>query len=133
LKEQATPADTIVSPWANAVTTATATPLALDKTDGVNVDRAGLARALLQWIWTAGQTYQPKASRDAAARWSSDILKDLDLLSACHITSFQAGDSTVTASSAASPFEKLKFFVSRQSRCEHDDTLLERLRTLVLS
>jgi proteasome component ECM29 len=123
LKEQATPADASANPWANAVTTATATPLASDDTDGVNVDRAGLSRALLPLIWTAGQTYQPKASRVAAARWSSDLLKNLDLPSACHIMCFLAGDSDITASSIAREGLGLPKHVTEEIPTNTDDSV----------
>ena len=61
----------------------------------------GLARALLPLLWSAAQSSQPKASRVAAARWSSDLLKSLDLPNACHILCFLAGDKDVTAASIA--------------------------------
>ena len=64
-------------------------------------NRDGLARALLPLLWNAAQSSQPKASRVAASRWSSDLLKTLDLPSACHILCFLAGDPDVTAASIA--------------------------------
>ena len=64
-------------------------------------DNQGLARALLPLLWSAAQSSQPKASRVAAARWSSDLLKSLDLPNACHILCFLAGDKDVTAASIA--------------------------------
>ena len=60
-----------------------------------------LASALLPLIWTASQPSQPKASRVAAARWSSDLLKTIDLANASHLLCFLAGDTDVTSASIA--------------------------------
>eukprot|EP00977_Amphora_coffeiformis_P014885 scaffold4242_cov175-Amphora_coffeaeformis.AAC.9 len=76
--EQTTPSDAIQSP-----------------------DSASLARSLLPLLWTASQPHQAKASRVAAARWSHGILKHLDLVKACHLLCFLAGDGDVTAASLA--------------------------------
>jgi len=67
----------------------------------MTVDKSSLARSLLPLIWSAAQSYQPKASRVAASRWASDLLKGLQLANACHILCFLAGDSDVTAASIA--------------------------------
>jgi proteasome component ECM29 len=125
-EENATPSpsDASANPWATASTTATATPaIALDATDTVTVDRAGLAKALLPLIWTAAQTYQPKASRVAAARWSSDLLKELGLANACHIMCFLAGDSDVTASSIAREGLGLPKHVTEEIPTNADDSV----------
>jgi len=98
--DQPAPTDSSANPWANAAPVGS---MAAGETvaDGVTASADGLSRALLPMIWTAAQTYQPKASRVAAARWSSDLLKEVDLGSACHILCFLAGDSDITASSIA--------------------------------
>jgi hypothetical protein len=111
------------NPWASAATDSALRYSPLDDTYSVSVDRAGLSRALLPLIWTAGQTYQPKASRVAAARWSSDLLKDLDLSSACHIMCFLAGDSDVTASSIAREGLGLPKHVTEEIRTNTDDSV----------
>jgi proteasome component ECM29 len=86
------------NPWLNAA----AQPGALANVEStISVDRSGLARALLPLIWTAAQGHQTKASRVTAAQWASDLLKDLDLVSGCHILCFLAGDSDATAANLA--------------------------------
>jgi len=60
-----------------------------------------LGKSLLPILWAASHKSQPKQSRVAAARWSSDLLIDLDMISGTHILSFLAGDSDVTASGIA--------------------------------
>jgi len=88
------------NPWMDT-STVSDTKDSIGQSGSAAVDRDGLSRALLPLIWTAAQSYQPKASRVAAARWSSDLLKELALPSACHILCFLAGDADVTASSIA--------------------------------
>jgi proteasome component ECM29 len=60
-----------------------------------------LCKLLLPILWNAAQHSQPKQCRVAAARWASDLLWILDLISACHILCFLAGDSDLTAASIA--------------------------------
>ena len=87
------------NPW--AVPTVSDSKLQLTSGDTVMNDGEGLARALLPLLWSGAQSTQPKASRVAAARWSSELLKTLDLPNACHILCFLAGDKDVTAASIA--------------------------------
>ena len=86
------------NPWSQAPTTVRQQTA---NRDGAVRDGNGLARALLPLLWSAAQSSQPKASRVAAARWASDLLKMLDLPNACHILCFLAGDKDVTAASIA--------------------------------
>lgn len=60
-----------------------------------------LSRSLLPLLWTSAQSFQPKASRVAAARWSSELLRKTQLSTACHLLCFLAGDGDVTAASIA--------------------------------
>eukprot|EP00536_Pseudo-nitzschia_multiseries_P015198 jgi/Psemu1/320813/estExt_fgenesh1_pm.C_8350006 len=60
-----------------------------------------LGRSLLPILWAASHASQPRQSRVAAARWSSDLLLELDVTNGTHILSFLAGDTDVTASSIA--------------------------------
>jgi proteasome component ECM29 len=64
-------------------------------------DRASLLGALIPLVWSAAQCHKPKASRVAAARWASELLKELEITSACHILCFLAGDEDPTAASIA--------------------------------
>jgi proteasome component ECM29 len=58
-----------------------------------------LANALIPLLWNALQPTFPKASRHAAAQWAEELLKPIDLNSACHILCYVSGDSDVTAAS----------------------------------
>ena len=71
------------------------------KAKGATLDRTGLARALLPLLWNGAQGTHAKASRVASARWSNDLLKNLDGPNACHLLCFLAGDSDVTVSAIA--------------------------------
>ena len=88
----------VSNPWATA-SPATEQTTSSDATN--SPDSASLARSLLPLLWTASQPHQAKASRVAAARWSQGILKHLDLVKACHLLCFLAGDGDVTAASLA--------------------------------
>ena len=93
--------DESINPWSQATTVSDAKlQTTVDGNRAVR-DNDGLARALLPLLWSAAQSSQPKASRVAAARWASDLLKALDLPNACHILCFLAGDKDVTAASIA--------------------------------
>lgn len=84
------------NPWASTIDFATKA-----HTDTTTLDHIALSKALLPLLWTAAQGYQPKASRVASARWSTDLLRELDLNSACHLLCFLAGDVDPTAASIA--------------------------------
>ena len=60
-----------------------------------------LASALIPLLWNALQPTLPKASRHAAAQWANELLKPIDLNSACHILCFVSGDKDVTAAKLA--------------------------------
>lgn len=60
-----------------------------------------LAKLLLPLLWSASQISQTKSSRLAAARWSRELLKKLDLINACHILCFLSGDKDTTVASIA--------------------------------
>jgi proteasome component ECM29 len=89
------------NPWSQAPRVSDAKLQVASGGDFAARNSDGLARALLPLLWSAAQSSQPKASRVAASRWSSDLLKTLDLPSACHILCFLAGDIDVMASSIA--------------------------------
>ena len=90
-----------VNPWGEA-------PNAARNNDGQSetdtsptaiVDQLG--KSLLPILWAASHKSQSRQSRVAAARWSSDLLVDLDVINATHILSFLAGDTDVTAAAIA--------------------------------
>jgi len=89
------------NPWSQTGPTLSDAKMQTGNGDAVMRDSEGLARALLPLLWSGAQSSQPKASRVAAARWSSELLKTLDLPNACHILCFLAGDKDVTAASIA--------------------------------
>uniref|UniRef100_A0A7S4MII8 Non-specific serine/threonine protein kinase n=1 Tax=Odontella aurita TaxID=265563 RepID=A0A7S4MII8_9STRA len=60
-----------------------------------------LSKSLFPLLWSAAKTSQPKSSRLAAARWASELMKSIDLVNACHILCFLAGDPDVTTASMA--------------------------------
>ncbi len=64
--------------------------------DFVSTD--GLSRSLLPLLWRAARRSQPKSSRLAAARWSSELLLRLDGSSAFHLLCFISGDDDSTVS-----------------------------------
>lgn len=83
------------NPWATPSLEAATSSISLGP------DGQALSRSLLPLLWTASQTHQPRASRVAAARWTEGLLKLLDLVKACHLLCFLAGDSDVTAAAIA--------------------------------
>lgn len=90
------------NPWSNA---AAAAPAAMEtdsiKSALISPQDDQLAKLLLPLLWGASQLSQTKSSRLAAARWSSELLKKLDLTNACHILCFLAGDKDTTVASIA--------------------------------
>ena len=60
-----------------------------------------LGKSLLPILWAASHPSQSRQSRVAAARWSSDLLVDLDEINAIHILCSLAGDTDVTAAAIA--------------------------------
>jgi proteasome component ECM29 len=87
------------NPWASTSTSETKSSTAA--ANNGSADRSKLLAALLPLVWTAAQSYQPKASRVAAARWASELLQSLDRASACHVLCFLAGDNDPTAANLA--------------------------------
>jgi hypothetical protein len=75
----------ISNPWAamDNNTASGAATAAISSTEASNPtshdndtnNRTLLARSLVPLLWSAVQTHQPKASRVAAARWASTLLK----------------------------------------------------------
>jgi proteasome component ECM29 len=86
------------NPWGQIATIPE--PILRDQTE-LLFRQGQLAKALLPLLWTASQHSQPKQSRVAAARWSSDLITSIDLTSASQLLCFLAGDGDVTASSIA--------------------------------
>ena len=83
------------NPW--AVTTST------DFDDeGPTVDYTGLSNLIRNLLWSVVRRQQSTtACRVAAARWSCDLWKEIDLLNACHMLCFLSGDSDSTVASIA--------------------------------
>eukprot|EP00978_Attheya_sp_CCMP212_P004710 scaffold10348_cov54-Attheya_sp.AAC.3 len=88
----------VQNPWAQQSTTNTEQVKNV-KSTGANFD--GVSRALFPLLWSSAQSHQPKASRLAAARWSNELMKSLDLSNACHLLCFLCGDTDVTTSMVA--------------------------------
>ena len=66
------------------------------------IDYTGLSNLFRNLLWSAVRRPQSTAScRVAAARWSSDLWKGIDILNACHMLCFLAGDTDSTVSSIA--------------------------------
>lgn len=55
-------------------------------------DHEQLGRSLVPILWTAAQSYQNSASRAASAHWSDEVLRHLDLPTACHLLCYLTGD-----------------------------------------
>lgn len=87
--------DSSNNPWQSATTSP------MEQSIPLTPDAGALTPVLLPLLWNAAQPNQSKVSRVAAARWSCDLLKELDLLSACHILCFLSGDADPTAASIA--------------------------------
>lgn len=90
--------DAAANPWANIMSEP-----ADNKMESKVVDSSsgGLARSLLPLLWNAARSSQPKSSRLAAARWSSDLLLGLDSTNAFHILCFLTGDADATVAAIA--------------------------------
>ena len=73
----------------------------LNQFDSVRSDRERLATLLLPLVRSASQSKKKKANRFAAARWSVELLKIVDLDGACQLLCFLAGDKDVTVASFA--------------------------------
>ena len=71
------------------------------KNNKVGVDASTVCQSLLPLLWSASQPHQTKASRVAAARWSSDLIHKLDLCHGAYILCYLAGDTDVTAANIA--------------------------------
>jgi proteasome component ECM29 len=84
------------NPWLTAQSVGNAI-----KTPSISEGHFVLAKSLVPLLWAAARSHQPKASRVAAARWAGALLKDIDLLNACHILCFLSGDSDTVVSSIA--------------------------------
>jgi proteasome component ECM29 len=96
-----------INPWgenASSISSAAATGRNASQSDGTMspIDIANqLGKSLLPILWAASHKTQPRQSRVAASRWSSDLLVDLDVINATHILSYLAGDTDVTAAAIA--------------------------------
>ena len=88
------------NPWATTTTIETNDTNTTTNSPST-ADRTKLLGALLPLVWTAAQSYQPKASRVAAARWAAELLQTLDRASTCHVLCFLAGDIDPTAANLA--------------------------------
>eukprot|EP00537_Pseudo-nitzschia_pungens_P002169 CAMPEP_0172363244 /NCGR_PEP_ID=MMETSP1060-20121228/6658_1 /TAXON_ID=37318 /ORGANISM="Pseudo-nitzschia pungens, Strain cf. cingulata" /LENGTH=2421 /DNA_ID=CAMNT_0013085947 /DNA_START=205 /DNA_END=7470 /DNA_ORIENTATION=- len=97
----ATPARQEQNEIASAAVSAAVSAAATATTLSPSAIATQLGRSVLPILWVASQASQPRQSRVAAARWSSDLLLELDVIRGTHILSFLAGDSDVTAASIA--------------------------------
>lgn len=64
-------------------------------------DRQCLVKSLIPLLWHSAQSSQPKATRVAASRWASKLLRGLDINAAFQLLCFLAGDADATVSSTA--------------------------------
>jgi len=99
LKKEQEQISATLNPWENFSNSRTKNPPSAEISSIVITNQ--LSRSLLPILWTASNISQPRQSRTATARWSSDLLIYLDVINATHILSFLAGDSDVTASAIA--------------------------------
>ena len=60
-----------------------------------------LTQELLPMLWNAALSSRPKASRHTVVKWADDLMKDIDLIKACHLLLFLCGDTDSTVSSLA--------------------------------
>jgi hypothetical protein len=88
--------DTMTNPWA-----VSSSMDIIDQQPTV-VNHTSLSHLLRQLLWSVVRR-QPSttACRIAAARWSSDLWKEVDVLNACHMLCFLSGDSDSTVASIA--------------------------------
>jgi hypothetical protein len=98
-EESKTLVEASLNPWAS--TTSERNNKSSSNNSSSSADSSKLLGALLPLVWTAAQSYQPKASRVAAARWASELLQTLDRASACHVLCFLAGDDDPTVANLA--------------------------------
>ncbi|KAL3932414.1 MAG: hypothetical protein SGBAC_010862, partial [Bacillariaceae sp.] len=92
----------VVNPWM----TAASSSAGMMKTDEATApkndqQKSQLAKLLLPILWGACLPSQPKPSRLAASRWSSELVQQVDLTNACHILCFLAGDKDASVASIA--------------------------------
>jgi proteasome component ECM29 len=107
------------NPWLSTPTTVPEPLLPVAERDSLRVDGTGLANALLPLLWNAAHNFQPKASRLAAARWASDLLKELDLVCGYHLLCFLAGDPDSSSASIA----REGLGLSKLSEISHESAL----------
>jgi len=88
----------IDNPWAN-INDSIPSESKETKKDIIGAD--SLSRSLLPLLWNAARRNQPKSSRLASARWTSDLLLRLDDSSAFHLLCFLSGDDDATVSMIA--------------------------------
>jgi len=58
----------------------------------------GFSSSILPLLWNAAQSFQPKASRHASAKWANELLISLDLVNACHLLCYLTGDKDTAIS-----------------------------------
>lgn len=97
-----TPVPVVDNPWMTA-TSSSAGMMETDESTAPKDDqqKSQLAKLLLPILWGACLPSQPKPSRLAASRWSSELVQQVDLTSACHILCFLAGDKDASVASIA--------------------------------
>jgi len=76
--------------------------LKLSDHDEVGINFEQLAKSLTLLLWNATRLAQAKTCRHSAARWVVSLLKELNILSACHILCFLSGDEDVATAAIAS-------------------------------
>ncbi|CAB9497586.1 associated protein ECM29 homolog [Seminavis robusta] len=89
------------NPWATVSDVKQSTSAGNHQSDNKERDNLSVVKSLLPLLWSASASQTAKASRVAASRWASDLIKMIDVTSACHLLVFLAGDSDVTASTIA--------------------------------
>jgi proteasome component ECM29 len=98
MKKESASAKVIDNPWAN-INDSVPSEIKEMKKDIIGAD--SLSRSLLPLLWKAARRNQPKSSRLASARWTSDLLLRLDNSSAFHLLCFLSGDDDATVSMIA--------------------------------
>lgn len=90
----------IANPWASISSgVPNAQPTKSSSNNESNTD--GLSHSLLPLIWNASRCSQPKSSRLAGARWSHELLLQLDSANALQLLCFLSGDDDATVSMLA--------------------------------
>lgn len=100
IKRESASAKLIDNPWANINDSVPSESKQMKKKKDI-IGADSLSMSLLPLLWKTARRNQPKSSRLASARWTSDLLIRLDDSSAYHLLCFLSGDDDATVSMIA--------------------------------